>query len=599
MLTTALWISLGLVIYTAIAMGLRARGSLPPWISVFGPLVTFETRNGLERLDSLARGRSRRLWQAVTTGGVAVSVLLLVCTFALVLFAAYAALTTESASDVNQPRNALAIPGVNDFLPLAAAPEIVVGLFVGLFVHEFGHGLLGRIEDVGVESAGVIFLAIVPFGAFVGLNESDERAASTASRARIYAAGITNNLVVALLAVVFLLALVSTSIAAVSGLAVSGVYPATPADEAGLERGDVITAVDGDPIADGDELREVLDATTQRVTLAVEGDRDDIETVPLERSVVVTSTLEGDPARLDGSDDTHILEPGDTITAVNDTPVDTEREFADALENETVAILETDEGTTTIVAGVAVAEIDPDGPLAAAGVTDADALTITHLDGERVVDAEALLEELADATPGETVSVEIVTDGERETIDVTLGDHDGRAVLGITPVAGTSGVTVTDLGVDPHPSEQHLAILQGQPAADGLGSSTLERALAVFALPFAGLIGGLSTANFGGFVGSVANFYTVTGPLSIFGGGVFLAANVLFWTWWLNLLLGVFNCIPCYPLDGAKLLSTTVEDIGSRLSLDDPDRVATVAMVAASVLTAGAIVLVLVSPVLG
>ena len=596
MLTTALWIALGLVIYTAIAMGLRARGSLPPWISVFGPLVTFETRNGLERLDSLADGRSRRLWQAVTTGGVAVSVLLLVWTFVLVLFAAYAALTTESASDVNQPRNALAIPGVNDFLPLAAAPEIVVGLFVGLFVHEFGHGLLGRIEVVGVESAGVIFLAIVPFGAFVGLNESDERAASTASRARIYAAGITNNLMVALLAVGFLLALVSTSIAAVSGLAVSGVYPATPADDAGLERGDVITAVDGDPIADSEELRAALDATTQPVTLAVDGDRDGTETISLERSVVVTSTPAGDPARLD---ETHALEPGDTITAVNETPVDTEREFADALENETVATLETDEGTTTLVAGVAVAEIEHDGPLAAAGVTDADSLTITHLDGERVVDAEALLEELADATPGETVTVALAVDGERETTDVTLGDHDGEAILGITPVAGTSGVTVTDLGVNPHPSEQHLAILQGQPAADGLGSSALERALAVFTLPFAGLIGGISTANFGGFVGSVANFYTVTGPLSIFGGGVFLAANVLFWTWWLNLLLGVFNCIPCYPLDGAKLLSTAVEGIGSRLSLTDPDRVATVAMVAASVLTAGAIVLVLVSPVLG
>ncbi|WP_126663980.1 site-2 protease family protein [Haloterrigena salifodinae] len=616
-LTTLLLVGLVAAGATAVAMALEARGRLPAWVGVWGPIVTFETENGLGALDRLARPRYRRVWRRWTGAGVAVSLLLLVVMTTVVLFAAYAALTREAATQVNQPRNVLAIPGVNDFLPLAATPAICVGLAIAVVVHEFSHGLLARVEDVAVESAGLIFLTALPFGAFVGIDEDDEDAASTAERNRIYAAGIANNLAVALLAFLALFLLVSTSIAAVSGVAVGGVYPETPADRAGLERGDVVTAVGGEEIDGAADLRAALDATDERVALTVAGGRDDAETVTLERSVVVTSTLErtggrtavndssdGGSDRADGSDgEPNALEPGETITAVDGTPVATEREFRAALENHTIATLETDDGSTTVVAGAAATAVDADGPLAAAGVPDPGgdprALVITRLEGERVVDSDDLLETLAEVSPGETVSLEAVVDGERREYAVTLGDRNGEAVLGITTVPGTSGTTVTDLGVEPHPSVQHLGILRGQPVADGLGSSPVARGFAVFALPFAGLIDGFSTANFGGFVGSVANAYVVTGPLSVLGGGVFAAANVLFWTWWLNLLVGVFNCIPCYPLDGSKLLRTTVEAAGSRAGIERPTRVATAAMVGASAVAAGAILLVLSSPFLG
>ncbi|ELZ22568.1 peptidase M50 [Haloterrigena salina JCM 13891] len=615
-LTTLLLLGLIVAGATAVAMALEARGRLPAWVGVWGPVVTLETENGLGALDRLARPRYRRFWRRWTSAGVAVSLSLLVVMTAVVLFAAYVALTREAATQVNQPRNVLAIPGVNDFLPLAATPAILVGLAVAVVVHEFSHGLLARVEGVAVESAGLIFLAFTPFGAFVGIDEDDETAASTADRNRIYAAGIANNLAVALVAFLALFLLVSTSIAAVSGVAVGGVYPETPADRAGLERGDVVTAVDGRPIGDADDLRATLDATDGSVELTVAGDRDDAETVTLERSVVVTSTLEGTGAGANGvandsSDagtgstdgEPNALEPGETITAVDGTSVRTECEFRAALENRTVATLETEDGSTTVVAGAAVAAVDADGPLAAAGVPDPDgdlrALVVTRLDGERIVDSDDLLETLAETSPGETVSLEAVVDGERRAYAVTLGDRNGEAVLGITTVPGTSGTTVTDLGVDPYPSAQHLGILRGQPVADGLGSSPVARGFAAFALPFAGLIDGFSTANFGGFVGPVAGFYAVTGPLSVLGGGVFAAANVLFWTWWLNLLVGVFNCIPCYPLDGGKLLRTTVEAAGSRAGLERPDRAATAAMVGASAVVVVAILLVLSSPFLG
>ncbi|MEF8778841.1 MAG: site-2 protease family protein, partial [Natronomonas sp.] len=72
--------------------------------------------------------------------------------------------------------------------------------------------------------------------------------------------------------------------------------------------------------------------------------------------------------------------------------------------------------------------------------------------------------------------------------------------------------------------------------------------------------------NFAGFNGKITNFYSVSGPLS--PGIVFGLVNVLFWTGWVNINLGIFNCIPTYPLDGGHILRSSVEAILSRLPGD-------------------------------
>ena len=53
---------------------------------------------------------------------------------------------------------------------------------------------------------------------------------------------------------------------------------------------------------------------------------------------------------------------------------------------------------------------------------------------------------------------------------------------------------------------------------------------------------------------------------------VFGLANVLFWTGWVNINLGLFNCIPSYPLDGGHILRSCVEAALARLPVD-PDPV--------------------------
>jgi len=57
-------------------------------------------------------------------------------------------------------------------------------------------------------------------------------------------------------------------------------------------------------------------------------------------------------------------------------------------------------------------------------------------------------------------------------------------------------------------------------------------------------------AGFGGFNPLLSHLYEPVGLASLFGGGIFWTADVLFWIGWINFYVGLFNCLPAIPLDG-------------------------------------------------
>lgn len=71
--------------------------------------------------------------------------------------------------------------------------------------------------------------------------------------------------------------------------------------------------------------------------------------------------------------------------------------------------------------GVAVLAVEEDGPAAAAGVRAGDILV--SLDGEQLTSAEQLLASLRAFNPGDTVTAEVVREGETEQIDIELGER--------------------------------------------------------------------------------------------------------------------------------------------------------------------------------
>jgi hypothetical protein len=150
MVSTLTLVLAGVLLYTVVAMALRARGMLPSYVRVQGPITTIHTQRGKAFLDWLAG--PKRFWRAWGNFGVGIALVVMVGSFLAVVFAAYSSVTSPQQTAITEPQNVLVIPGVNEFLPLSAAPEIVFGLLVGLVVHEGGHGLLCRVGDIDIDS---------------------------------------------------------------------------------------------------------------------------------------------------------------------------------------------------------------------------------------------------------------------------------------------------------------------------------------------------------------------------------------------------------------------------------------------------------------
>ena len=566
-MNTLLWVLAGVIAYTAILAALKSRGYLPDSVRVQGPLTTIHTKHGRAFLDWLAG--PRRFWRAWSNVGVGIALVVMFGMFYFLVQAALLTFRNPVATQANEPQNFLVIPGINDFLPLAVAPEIVLGLLIALVVHEGGHGLLCRVEGIDIDSMGVVLLAFVPVGAFVDPDEESQQAADRGARSRMFAAGVTNNFAVTLVAFLLLFGPVVGAISVAPGVAVGGAYQGAPAAAAGIEGGDRITAVGGTPVSNESELRAALAAApNQSVQVEVNGE----ETVTVDRRVVVVGTVQGNPANLSI---TSGEEPVD-VRAVNGTPVDTYAEFRAAAADHEFARLETSAGTRTLPLGVYVSRVAEGGPLAN-DTTLNGSFVITRVAGERVVDFTDLDAALAEHAPGDRVTLRAYVDGEFREYELTLGGTAGDPRIGVFGAQGVSGLVVDDFGVRAYPAASYLALLGGDtgaapPGLGGLVGSFLGLAYVALVLPLAGAVGYLPY-NFAGFYGVFTNFYDVQGPLAALGEApVFLAANVLFWTAWINVQLGIFNCIPGYPLDGGRILRMVMEGLVSRLPVSDRPR---------------------------
>jgi len=192
--------------------------------------------------------------------------------------------------------------------------------------------------------------------------------------------------------------------------------------------------------------------------------------------------------------------------------------------------------------GVGIAYVEPNTPAANLSLAPGD--IIESINGTATTSAALFESSLEHTTPHEPVAIVWrSTNGSVLSKTVTLAKSptvSNRGYLGVAVDA------LTPAGL-----KQTLVA----PLSSSLGP--LDGSIYWLVLPFAGLEP---------VAGSTSSFFHVTGPLAALGSGNFwIAANLLYWIAWMNLLLGLSNALPLVPLDGGLLFRDFAASLAARL----------------------------------
>jgi regulator of sigma E protease len=241
----------------------------------------------------------------------------------------------------------------------------IVALFMAICLHELGHFIVAKRAGVKVEEFGIgipprLFgikrgetiysVNAIPLGAFVkAAGENDPTVPRSLAGKRpwtrlgIYAAGPLVNIFLAFVLLSAFLAL-PYSVIAGDGLVVRAVAENSPAEEEGIESGDIILEVEGQPVHRWGDVEDIVNSVEggADITLLLlrNGQEEEITLKPqldtesqsLKLGVylwwdVVSQVEEGSPAYEAG------IRPGDTIHSINGQLIYKEESLSSALDS--------------------------------------------------------------------------------------------------------------------------------------------------------------------------------------------------------------------------------------------------------------------------
>jgi membrane-associated protease RseP (regulator of RpoE activity) len=318
------------------------------------------------------------------------------------------------------------------------------------------------------------------------------RKASSMAQVRILSAGVISNFLVGFIAFALLFGPVLGAIAATnSEMVVVNVAPDTPAALAGIHNNMIIRSVDGVNVSTPDQFNDYLKAHAGK----------DVTIAGMQGSQAVSYTVNAGESK-----------------------------------------------------GLYILGVVPDFPAQQAGI--GPNMQLVSIDGTPIGSYADYNAYMNGTKPGQEINVGLIAaNGTAMNTTLTLASG--------TKPKGYMGFGGADL------SDNSIGILVGTFDAEGqlswlqnllspTGNTLIDKVVSMITgliiltfLPIWEFTGGIS--GFSIFQSDLASLYHPVGWAAGLGNGVFYLALSLFWIGWLNVQLGLFNCLPMIPLDGGHI----------------------------------------------
>ena len=382
------------------------------------------------------------------------------------------------------------ILGIPGINPIIPIWYGIIGLIVAVVFHEFAHGILTRVGKMDIKSLGVVFL-VIPLGAFV---EPDEEAINKSDRKRrtsIYAVGPGTNIILAVICAILFSSVMLSSVTPVrDGPVVVTVADNSIASMNSLQFGAQVVSVDGSAMTDIYSWQNATAPNAGSNVSLTYFYRNAQYNASIVSGVQVTGVTKGYPASDIG------LQSGMLLASLNDTPIRNENDLRVTLRNTY--------GGETVNITVMSYHADTKAYENVSAITNVTLLSR----------AEYL------RSVGTNVPSDFVDYGFMGINSAYLG-------------AGVVNVQVLS---------QRLASPYANLQTPG---DFITDTLRYISLPFIGLAPVQSP---------VTELFHPTGLVAPFGADVFwITANILYWVFWINLMVGMTNVLPAVPLDGGFL----------------------------------------------
>jgi membrane-associated protease RseP (regulator of RpoE activity) len=252
------WLLILLLVVTAylvVAFIIRQQKIFSEHIVFYGPIMAIRTMK-VGFFDRFTRFST--FLRVYASFGVAMVVIISAGMTILLFFSlSYTFVVRPPPTGIYAPQNILLIPGLNEYIPSTFA--VWLAFVLAIAIHEFGHGILSRVEKIRVRSMGAL-LFVIPIGFFVEPDEEELNQARGMKKIRIFGAGITNNIVFGVACFVIMILLMGLVVPA-TGPVIGGIYKNYSADQAGIPPYSVIRAVNGIPVQTPAEVSYLLNAT--------------------------------------------------------------------------------------------------------------------------------------------------------------------------------------------------------------------------------------------------------------------------------------------------------------------------------------------------